>query len=100
MSCQSIDNELLRADSWSKLKKATDKWKIPNDVWTDIQKGMQHYMQHPENVTLRTCHKSPPHHFHIPSIASEIELRWHLGCSLTSGGKTSQKFVYRENGRT
>jgi hypothetical protein len=38
ISCQSIDAELLRADSWSKLKKAMDKWKIPNDVWTAIQK--------------------------------------------------------------
>jgi hypothetical protein len=40
MSCQSIDAELLRADSWSKLKKAMEKWKIPNDVWMAIQKGM------------------------------------------------------------
>jgi hypothetical protein len=39
-----------------------------------------------QNVTLRTCHKSPPHHFHTPFIAREIESRWHLECSLTSGG--------------
>jgi hypothetical protein len=42
MSCQSTYAELLRADSWSKLKKAMEKWNIPNDVWMAIQKGMQH----------------------------------------------------------
>jgi hypothetical protein len=30
ISCQSIDAELLWADSWNKLKKAMEKWKIPN----------------------------------------------------------------------
>jgi hypothetical protein len=60
MPCQSIDAELLRADSWRKLKKAMDKWKIPNDVWTDIQKGMQHYMKHPAKRDPHDMPQEPP----------------------------------------
>jgi hypothetical protein len=61
MSCQSIDAERLRPDPWSKLKKAMDKWKIPNDVWTAIQKGVQHYMQHPAKRDLQDMPQEPPH---------------------------------------
>jgi hypothetical protein len=55
-----IDAELIRAYSWSKLKKAMDKWKIPNDVWIAIQKGMQKYMQHPAKREPQDMPHEPP----------------------------------------
>jgi hypothetical protein len=85
MSCQSIDAELLRADSWSKLKKAMEKWKIPNDVWMAVQKGMQHYMQHPAKRDPQDMpQESPtpfPHTFHSQRNRIKVAFRMqsHIG---------------------
>jgi hypothetical protein len=86
MSCQSIDSELLRPDSWSELKKAMDKWKIPNDVWMSIQKGMQHFMKH---LAKRDPHDMPqepppaqfPHTFHSQRNRIKVAFRMqsHIG---------------------
>jgi hypothetical protein len=47
MTCQSLDASLHRADSWGKVKKDMSIWKLPNDFWTAIQKGLQFFIDHP-----------------------------------------------------
>jgi hypothetical protein len=100
MSCQSKDDELLRTDSWSKLKKAMDKWKIPNDVWIAIQKGMQHYMQHPAKRDPQDMPQDPPtpfpHTFHSQRNTIKVAFRMqsHTGWENFTKGRLSR------NGRT
>jgi hypothetical protein len=99
LSGQSIDAELLQADSWSKLKKAMEKWKVPNDVWMAIQKGMQHYMQHPEkrdpqDIPQKTT--TPfPHTFHSQTNRIKVAFRMqsHIGWENITKGRVSREWV-------
>jgi hypothetical protein len=99
MSCQSIDAELLRSDSWRKLKKAMDKWKIPNDAWIAIQKGMQHYMQHPAKRDPRDMLQEPPtpfpHTFHILRNGIKVAFRMqsHIRWENFTKGRLSQEWA-------
>jgi hypothetical protein len=85
MACQSIDAELLWADSRSKLKKAMEKWKIPNDVWMAIQKAMQHNIQHPAKRDPQDMPQEPPtpfsRTFHIQRNIIKVAFRMqsHIG---------------------
>jgi hypothetical protein len=47
MSCSSLDASLHRVDSWEKVKKDMEIWKLPNGFWTVIQKGLQFCIDHP-----------------------------------------------------
>jgi hypothetical protein len=73
MTCRSLDASLHRADSWEKVKKDMSIWKLPNDFWTAIQKGLQFFIDHPlrrvredpQNPTLKPA--TPfPHGFNQP----------------------------------
>jgi hypothetical protein len=85
MPCQPIDAELLRADSWRKLKKAMYRWKIPNDVWIAIQKEMQHNMQHPAKRDHQDMSQEPPipfprtFHSQRKRIKVEFRMQSHIG---------------------
>jgi hypothetical protein len=98
MSCQSIDAELLRSDSWSKLKKAIEKWKIPN-VCMAIQKGIQHYMQHPAKCDPRDMPQEPPtpftHTFHSQKNRIKVAFRMqsHIGWENFTKGRVSREWV-------
>jgi hypothetical protein len=99
MSCQSIDAELLRADSRSKLKKAMEKWKIPNDVWMAIQKGMQHYMQHPVKRDDQDMPQEPPtpfphtFHSHRNSIKVAFRMQSHIRWGKFTTCRVSREWV-------
>jgi hypothetical protein len=40
ISCRALDADLNRADSREKFKKAITIWKLPQDFWTSVQKGI------------------------------------------------------------
>jgi hypothetical protein len=46
--CKSLDAELIRADSWSKLRKMMEKWGMSKDMWIAIDNGVRHYTVHPK----------------------------------------------------
>jgi hypothetical protein len=99
MSCQSIDAELLRANSLSKLKKAMEKWKIPNDAWMTIQKGMQHCMQYPAERDPQDMPQEPPtpfpHTFRSQRNRIKVAFRMqsHIGWDFFTKGRVSREWV-------
>jgi hypothetical protein len=60
MKCRSLDASLHRADSWEKVKKDLAIWKLPNDFWTAIQKGLHHYIDHPLRRVKEDPHNLTP----------------------------------------
>jgi hypothetical protein len=48
LSCKSLDAELIREDSWSKLRKVMDKWGMSQDMWLTIENGVRHYIMSPK----------------------------------------------------
>jgi hypothetical protein len=48
LTCKSLDAELIRADSWSKLRKGMDKWGMSQDMWLTIDNGVCHYTMNPK----------------------------------------------------
>jgi hypothetical protein len=46
----SIYAALQRADSWAQLRKTLRRWKLPNDFWTAVEKGMQSYVAAPKKA--------------------------------------------------
>jgi hypothetical protein len=55
MICRSLDASLHRAASWETLKKDMSIWKLQNDFWTAIQKGLQFFIDYP----LRRVREDP-----------------------------------------
>jgi hypothetical protein len=43
LMCGSIDTSLHNAASWGKLRKSMERWHLPQDFWTMIEKGVNHY---------------------------------------------------------
>jgi hypothetical protein len=46
---------MIRAESWSKLKKQMDKWSLSSDMWIATESAVRHYTmnplkRHPENM--------------------------------------------------
>jgi hypothetical protein len=42
LTCKLLDAELIRADSWSKLRKGMEKWGMSQDMWLTIENGVCH----------------------------------------------------------
>jgi hypothetical protein len=59
ITCPSIDVGLHRADSWAQLQKTLKRWKLPNDFWTAVEKGMQYYVTAPKKAKDRTIPTTP-----------------------------------------
>jgi hypothetical protein len=47
LTCKSLDAEMIRADSWSKLKKQMDKWSFSSDMWLAMESDVRHYTMNP-----------------------------------------------------
>jgi hypothetical protein len=47
LTCTSIEACINREESWEKAKKTMKHWKLPNDFWTALEKGVHGYTQHP-----------------------------------------------------
>jgi hypothetical protein len=48
ITCKSLDAELIRADSWSKLRKGIEKWGMSQVMWLTIDNGVCHYTMNPK----------------------------------------------------
>jgi hypothetical protein len=48
LTCKSLDGDLIRADSWSKLRKGMEKWGMSQDMWLTIENGVCHYTMNPK----------------------------------------------------
>jgi hypothetical protein len=48
ITCKSLDAELVRLDSWIKLRKVMEKWGITQDMWIAIENGVRHYTMNPK----------------------------------------------------
>jgi hypothetical protein len=48
LTCKLLDAELIRADSWSKLRKGMDKWGMSQDMWLTIYNGVCNYTMNPK----------------------------------------------------
>jgi hypothetical protein len=46
-TCKSLESELIRADSWSKLRKLMDTWSLSSDIWITMENVVQHYTLSP-----------------------------------------------------
>jgi hypothetical protein len=43
-----------REESWEKVRKAMKHWKLPNDFWTAMEKGLHGYTRNPKGGTITT----------------------------------------------
>jgi hypothetical protein len=43
-----------REESWAKARKNMKHWKLPNDFWTAMEKGVHGYTQHPVGGAIDT----------------------------------------------
>jgi hypothetical protein len=48
ITCKSLDAELIRADSWIKLRKVMEKWGMSQDMWIAIENGVCNYTMNPK----------------------------------------------------
>jgi hypothetical protein len=63
LTCKSMDAELVRADSWSKLRKQMDSWSLPSDMWITMENGVRHYTQNPIKRDPDNMPPEPPSSF-------------------------------------
>jgi hypothetical protein len=54
LTCPSIEACMNRQESWVKAMKAMKHWKLPNDVWTAMEKGIHVYTRNPEGGEINT----------------------------------------------
>jgi hypothetical protein len=57
--CGSIDASIHRAVSWGKPRKSMHRWRLPQDFWTTIEKGVNHYTEQPYKRTTPLKENEP-----------------------------------------
>jgi hypothetical protein len=65
LTCGSIDTSLHRAASWGKLRKSMERWHLPQDFWTTIEKGINHYTERPHKRTIQSKENEPQKPFGV-----------------------------------
>jgi hypothetical protein len=60
ITCKSLDAELIRADSWIKLRKMMKKWGMSKDVLIAIENGVHHYTVNPKKRDPDNMPPEPP----------------------------------------
>jgi hypothetical protein len=63
ITCKSLDSELVRADSWIKLRKLMDKWGMSQDMWISIDNRVHHYTMNPKKRDPDNMPTEPPPSF-------------------------------------
>jgi hypothetical protein len=63
LACKSLEAELIKADSRSKLKNQMEKWSLPPDTWIAIESGVQHYAMNPLKCDPDNMPHEPPSQF-------------------------------------
>jgi hypothetical protein len=61
----SIDASIHRAVSSGKLRKSMDRWYLPQDFWTTIEKGVNHYTEQPHKRTKQSKENEPQKPFGV-----------------------------------
>jgi hypothetical protein len=54
LTCPSIDACMNREESWAKARKAMTHWKLPNDLWTAMEKELNRYTRAPNRGAITT----------------------------------------------
>jgi hypothetical protein len=65
LTCKALDAELIRADSWKKLRKMMDKWSLSSDMWIATENGVQRYTLNPLKRDPDNMPPAPPSTFGI-----------------------------------
>jgi hypothetical protein len=65
LTCGSIDASIHRAISWGKLRKPMDRWHLPQDFWTTIEKGGNHYTEQPHKRATQSKENEPQKPFGV-----------------------------------
>jgi hypothetical protein len=63
LTCKSLDAELIRSDSWSKLKKQMDKWSLPSDMCIAVENIGWNYIMNPLKRDPENMPPEPPSPF-------------------------------------
>jgi hypothetical protein len=63
LTFKSLDAELIRADSWSKLRKMMGKLSLSADMWTAMENGIRHYTHNPLKRDPDNIPAEPPSPF-------------------------------------
>jgi hypothetical protein len=48
-----------------KLRKSMERWHLPQDFWTTIEKGVNHYTEHPHKLTIHSKENEPQKPFGV-----------------------------------
>jgi hypothetical protein len=65
LKCSSLDVSLHGAASWVKLKKSMERWHLPPDFWTTIEKGINHCTGQPNKCTIHSKENEPQKPFGV-----------------------------------
>jgi hypothetical protein len=63
LTCKSLDAELIREQSWSKLGKLMDKWSLSYDMWMAMENGVRNYTLNPLKRDPDNMPSEPPSPF-------------------------------------
>jgi hypothetical protein len=88
LMCGSIDASLHRAVSWGKLRKSMELWHLPQDFWTTIEKGGNHYTEQPHKRTTQSKENEPQKHLELHSTHKGTYYNKHSGHNHISDGTT------------
>jgi hypothetical protein len=65
LACGLMDAYLHRAVSWGTLRKAMERWHLPQDFWMTIEKGVNHYTERPHKLTIHSNENEPQKTFGV-----------------------------------
>jgi hypothetical protein len=68
--CGSLHASFDRAASWGKLRKSMERWHLPPDFWTTIEKGINYYKEHPYKRTVNSKDNEPQKPFLVTFTTS------------------------------
>jgi hypothetical protein len=54
LTCPSIEGSMNREESWVKARKTMKHYKLPNDFWSAMEKGVHGYTRHPVGGEIDT----------------------------------------------
>jgi hypothetical protein len=63
--CGSLDASLHMEASWVKLKKSMDRWHLPPDFWTTIEKSINHHTEQPNKRKIHSKNNEPQKPFGV-----------------------------------
>jgi hypothetical protein len=79
LTCKSLEAELIRAYSWSKLRKQMDKWSLSSDMWIAMENEVRHYTLNPLKSDPDNMPLEPPSPFgtmfHTPRKRLKVAFR-------------------------